>query len=312
MMHVVLGDGEMTRRELNKTLEDLLEQAGSEDFWFLVQGKAEPTGTDKAMMEWLHERVVWFAVITDDKKGMADIYEGAQETHEVKRLAPKVLSLMQERPTEGEDAALYGLFVNNDSDVPEDTWLNDVMTLIVDGGYKVFAMNDGLVELGWETSEEEAEEQEEIPDNVVDHPAKKAAAKKSAAAAAPTKKAAAKPPPPADDEEEAEEVATTTIPTRDELEELNAEQLRKLGAAKGLEFPPRTRMTTMINALLGENGDETPEAEVEPVELPEPEGLEATVSGVTVTSDALLVVVFNGTVVSRTISVEEAQDLVKL
>ena len=107
-------------------------------------------------------------------------------------------------------------------------------------------------------------------------------------------------------------MATTTIPTRDELEELNAEQLRKLGVAKGLEFPPRTRMTTMINALLGENGDETPEAEVEPVELPEPEGLEATVSGVTVTSDALLVVVFNGTVVSRTISVEEAQDLVKL
>ena len=128
-MHVVLGDGEMTRRELSKTLEDLLEQAGSEDFWFLVQGKPEPTGTDKAMMEWLHERTVWYALITDDKKGMHECYEGAQEVHEVKRLAPKVLSLMQERPTEGEDAALYGLFVNNDADVPEDTWLNDVMTL---------------------------------------------------------------------------------------------------------------------------------------------------------------------------------------
>ena len=140
---------------------------------------------------------MWFAVITDDKKGMADIYEGAQETHEVKRLAPKVLSLMQERPTEGEDAALYGLFVNNDSDVPEDTWLNDVMTSIVDGGYKVFAMNDGLVELGWETSRgKEAEEQEEIPDNVVDHPAKKAAAKKSAAAAARPRRPPPSPRPP--------------------------------------------------------------------------------------------------------------------
>ena len=169
MMHVVLGDGEMSRRELSKTLEDLLEKAEDEDFWFLVQGKSELTGTDQALMDWLKERQVYFEVVTDDKKNMDDAYKGAQETHEVKRLAPKVLSLMQEKPVEGEDAALFGLFVNNDADVPEDTWLNDVMTTVVDGGYKVYAMNDGLVELGLEEEEEPeaAAEEEPEPDNVV-------------------------------------------------------------------------------------------------------------------------------------------------
>ena len=154
MMHVVLGDGEMSRRELSKTLEDLLEKAEDQDFWFLVQGKAEPTATDQAMMAWLTEREVYYEVITDDRKAVADIYAGAQETHEVKRLAPKVLSLMQEKPAEGEEAGLYGLFINNDDDDPGDGWLNDVMSSVVDGGFKAYAMNDGLVELGLESIEE--------------------------------------------------------------------------------------------------------------------------------------------------------------
>ena len=55
-------------------------------------------------------------------------------------------------------------------------------------------------------------------------------------------------------------------PTRDELENMNSEQLRALGATMGLEFPPRTRMTTMIKEILGEGGTE---AEVEEVEVPE-------------------------------------------
>ena len=298
MMHVVLGDGEMTRRELSKTLEDLLEKAEQEDFWFLVQGKAEPTSTDKALMDWLKERQVWFDVITDDKKNMDGIYDGAQEIFEVKRLAPKVLSLMQEKPEEGEDAALFGLFVNNDADVPEDTWLNDVMTTVVDGGYKVYAMNDGLVELGFDAEESEEAEEEEVPDNVVEHPTKKAAV---------TKKSVAKQPP-SDTEEETEEIVLTDGPyTRESLGDLNADQLREIGAAKGLEFPPRTRMTTMISAILGE-GDETPEAEVEPVELPEVE--ESFVSELN--APAMLIVVMDGYVFSRAVTAEEAKVLAGL
>ena len=82
------------------------------------------------------------------RRAWPPIYKTAQETYEVKRLAPKVLSLMQEKPQENEGAALFGLFVNNDADVPEDAWLNDVMASVVEGGFKIFSMNDGLVELG--------------------------------------------------------------------------------------------------------------------------------------------------------------------
>ena len=315
-MHVVLGDGEMTRRELSKTLEDLVEQASEipddDEFWFLLQGKAEPTATDKALMDWIAERDIWYAVITDDKKGMSPIYKTAQETYEVKRLAPKVLSLMQEKPappgedddgnpTPGEGAALFGLFVNNDADVAEDGWLNDVMASVVEGGFKIFSMNDGLVELGLPGGGEEEEDEDE-PDNVVEMTPKS----KSKVPTQPQL-------PGLEDEPE-----PSGTPTRDELEDMNSEQLRALGATMNLEFPPRTRMTTMIKEILGEGGTE---AEVEAVEVPdvpedeedlaeEPEEGMTIVGGVTVSSDALLVVMFNGTVVSRTISVEEARDLV--
>jgi hypothetical protein len=46
------------------------------------------------------------------------------------------------------------------------------------------------------------------------------------------------------------------------------------------------------------------------VEVPEEEAETTYVSDVIVTSDALLVVVFNGTVVSRTITADEARDLI--
>jgi hypothetical protein len=300
MMHVVLGDGEMTRRELSKTLEDLVEQASEipddDEFWFLLQGKAEPTATDKALMDWIAERDIWYAVITDDKKGMDPIYKTAQETYEVKRLAPKVLSLMQEKPQEGEDAALFGLFVNNDADVPEDTWLNDVMASVVEGGYKIFSMNDGLVELGLPGGGDEDAEEEAEPDNVVEMT---------------SKSKVPKPPP-------EEEEAPSGTPKRDELEDMNSEQLRALGATMGLEFPPRTRMTTMIKEILGEGGTEAEVEEVEVPDVPEdeddlaekPEEDVAVGNGVAVSSGALLVVIFNGTVISRAISAEEARDLV--
>lgn len=304
MMHVVLGDGEMTRRELSKTLEDLLEQAreipDDDEFWFLLQGKAEPTATDKAMMDWITEKDLWYAVITDDKKGMAPIYKEAQETYEVKRLAPKVLSLMQEKPQEGEGAALFGLFVNNDSDVPEDTWLNDVMASVVAGGFKIFSMNDGLVELGLPDRKGEDEDEEaEEPSNVVEMTPK------------------SKVPQPQPDEEDEPSTGMPDTYTRDDLEDLNSEQLRAIGLSLGLpEFPPRTRMTTMIKEILGEG---TEEAEVEEVVVPDEnddvmfvpeEG--AGDSDVAVSSGALLVVIFNGTIVSRTITVEEARDLASI
>jgi hypothetical protein len=297
-MHVVLGDGEMSRRELSSTLEDLLEKAGEEDFWFLVQAKAEPTATDKALMEWITERGVYFEVIGDDPKSADPIYANAVEKHTVKRLAPKVVSLMEDRPAEGEGAALYALFINNDEEVEEDSWLMDVATSVAGKDFVVFAMNDGLAELGFDEGEEEEEEEaeEEAEEEEQPAPSRKAAAKKAA-----PKKA------PADEEEEAEEEAEAEASeyTREMLGDMLLPEIKAIAEGMGLgPFPPRTRATTIIAAILGEDGEAA--AEVEPVEVPEDE----TAEEVTVTADAMVLVIFNGTVVSRTLSIEEARELV--
>lgn len=292
MMHVVLGDGEMSRRELSSTLEDLLEKAGDEDFWFLVQAKSEPTATDKAMMEWIAERGIYYETIGDDPKTADAIYKDAQDKHTVKNLAPKVVSLMQNKPAEGEGAALYALFVNNDDEVDEDAWLMGVATEVADAGYTVFAMNDGLAELGFD---EEGETEEAEPEPV---PAKKAAAKK----------AAAKPRPPADDEEEEEstdvDIANDVL-TREALEELTLPQLKEVAAARGIELPARTRGQTYIAALLGESDEEVAEAEVEEIAFEE-----VTSNGdITATNAAMVIVILNGTVMSKVLPADEAQAL---
>ena len=291
MMHVVLGDGEMSRRELSSTLEDLLEKAGDEDFWFLVQAKPEPTATDKAMMEWIAERGVYFEAIGDDMKSADKIYKDAQEKHEVKRLAPKVLSLMEEKPAENEGAALYALFVNNDDEVDEDRWLMDVATTVADAKFVVYAMNDGLAELGFD--DEEAEEEPEPA------PAKKSVAKKAAAK------------PRSDDDEEGESDGTSTATgdldvalSRDALEELTLPQLKEIAAARGIDLPPRTRAQTYISKLLGEDEGE-PVAEIEEVEVPERDDEE----DIAFEAEAMVVVIFNGTIMARTMSVDEARNI---
>ena len=100
-------------------------------------------------------------------------------------------------------------------------------------------------------------------------------------------------------------------------------QLKKIAIEKGLEIPDRSRIPTYIKAILGE-GEEAVEAEVEPVDVPEDETLEEMGIAATAALDeriiasgngispALLVVVFNGSVISRPISVEKAQELAGL
>jgi hypothetical protein len=303
MMHVVLGDGEMSRRELSSTLEDLLEKAGDEDFWFLVQAKAEPTATDKALMEWIAERGVYFETIGDDMKSADAIYKDAQDKHTVKRLAPKVVSLMQEKPAEGEGAALYALFINNDEEVDDDKWLMDVATAVADEDFTVFAMNDGLAELGFDEGDEAGEEEPEPEPEPAPAPTKKAVAKKAAAK------------PRTDDEDGESDGASTASGdldvangplTVEQLEEMTLPQLKEIAAARGIELPSRTRASTYISVLLGEE-EEPPAAEVEPaVVTPEPNGD----GEYAVEAEALVVVMFNGTVVARTATIEEARALI--
>lgn len=256
-MHVVLGDGEMTRKELSEALAEIWktdEEAGA-TIWFLIQGKAEPSDTDKTLVTWLEKNEIYYEIVTDDAASVDAVYSQPQEVHTAKRLAQKVVNLMESKPEEGESAEVLALFVSEDVGAEEDRWLNDVCQAVFDAGYVVRALNDGLavIDMSEEAAAAEAEPEPE--------PAPLRAIKAGAA----TKKAPAK----AVDTPVSEAVATkpTGALTRSGLEELDLPALKEIAAQKGLTLPPRSRMGTYIDAILGE-AEVPPEAEVEVAETP--------------------------------------------
>jgi len=257
-MHVVLGDGEMTRKELTETMADLWkadEEAGS-TFWFLLQGKSEPTATDKALVKWIEASDIYYEVITDDAEAMDATYSSPQETHVAKKLSQKVLSLLDSKPEDGEEAELLALFFSDDNSAEEDRWLNQVCQDVFDAGIKVRALNDGLLEVDLSEVAEAAEaepEQEDAKVLPIKSAAKKAVAKKGGAA--PRRDT------PVSEEDDVPDASSADGKsyTRDELEEMELPALKEIAKAKGIEFPSRTRMTTYIDAILGED---RPTAEV--------------------------------------------------
>jgi hypothetical protein len=249
-MHVVLGDGEMTRKELTETLKDLWDKAGEEPFWFILQGKSEPTDTDQALVSWLHKNEIYYEVVTDDEDSLSDIYTQAQETHTAKRLAQKVGNLLQTKPEDDEDALILALFVSEDPAAEEDRWLNTVIRSAMDEGFRALALNDGLVEVqvdgGAPAEEEEAVAEAPKP--------KKAPAKKAAAKAVEAE---------SDGEGDAEgTLSVVGAYTRAELEDMDMAALKEIAATKGIELPPRTRMNTYIDHILGEVKSDAPAVEV--------------------------------------------------
>lgn len=294
-MHVVLGDGLLPAKELDALLQDMSEKATAADdpFWFLVQGKAEPTDTDTKLLSWLIAHDVYYEMISDGSE--SDLYEGYQNKYTVKRLAPKVVSLMQETPDEGEEAHLLALFAADDPDAEEDRWLNDVIQAVTDAGFTVLAMNDGMQEIRIINTEGEPEDdqEDEVVADVV--PIKKAAAKKAAAAAPSTKS-----------------------PSREDLEELDLEGLKEVAAKMGISLPPRTRMATYVEAILGNAKDEEVEVTDLETDLEVADGqaelvtYTVTQNGATVVAPAMMIIVRNGTVVSRAITDDEARSLLSV
>jgi hypothetical protein len=238
-MYIVLGDGEMTRKELTETLQELWDNTGDQPYWFVIQGKSEPTDTDKALVSWLDKNEVYYEVLTDDADAMDDIYGNAQETHVAKRLAQKVVNLFNTKPEEGETTAyLLALYTSDDPAAEEDRWLNGVVQAASDAGFKSFVLNDGMVEIDFsEPDEAEPEEDDDVP--APTKPTKSAAKK----AAAPAKAKASH--------------------TREELEELSLTELKEIAADQGIELPPRTRIPTYIDHILGEVKGEAPAAEID-------------------------------------------------
>ena len=289
MLHVILGDGALGTRELTKTLEGLWEKEGEGSFWFIIQAKDDPTETDLAIVKWLGDNDLYFDVIADGTT-LSTTYAGAQNKHIAKSLAPKVLELMQNMPEENEEADILALFSDlGDVEADEDAWLNEAIEVCSAEGFKAYALNDGMLEI--EFSDDEAEEEPEVP-----APTKPAA-----------KKATAKPVSAVD---EGQPLPGMDEYTRESLSEMTLDQVKVIAEARGISYPPRTRITTYINALLGEGEPTPPTAEVEAPEVAPEEPEEALpVNGAV---PAMLIVIVNGNVFSKALSNDEAMEVIGL
>lgn len=236
-MYVVLGDGELTQKELTETLQDLWRKSGDAPFWFVVQGKSAPTATDKVLVTWLRKNDIWYEVITDDADALDALYKGYQEVHVVKRLGQKIVNLLTTKPEEDEEACILALFTVTDPAAEEDRWLNLIVEQAVKAGFKAYSLTDGLLELEVsstpsDTTTQEPEGQDDVPTKT---PSKRVA-----------KQAAAK----------------SKSYTRDELEEMDLGQLKEIAVANGITLPPKTRPKTYIDHILGEAKPDAPIAEV--------------------------------------------------
>lgn len=276
-LHVILGDGEMPPKELRETLADVKKQDydAERPCWFLVQAKDEPTDTDKAIAKWLVDQDLWYEVITDgdyDKK----MYPEPQQIHKATRLAPKIVDIMKNGVEEGEDAQLLALWVSDNYDDEKDRWLNDVGRAVQEAGNKVLALADGLIEVDMlddEPEEQEEEEEEETP------PAATIKSRPSSSA---------------------------KVPSRIELEDMDLAGLKAVAANLGLSLPPRTRMGTYIDTILGEGGPGEVEIEAPIIEVEPTVGVTDTLNG-----SALVVFHVNGEVAAFAISKAQAQEMMK-
>lgn len=236
-MYAVLGTGEMPAADLKASLDDLEAQAVEEQatFWMLVQATSEPTATDRALMAWLTAHECYYETVGPEANSAADIYKGTQEKHTVKGVGAKVVQLMQEKPEEGEEAILLALFASDDPDDPADAELYQQLEGVLQAGFKVLALNDGLAEINLAEGEVEGAEPEPEEAAPVDEAVDEAV----------------------DDDD--------AWCTRENLEKLTNDEIKVIAAKFGIEMPPRTRMPTYINAILNrDRPEQVAEAEVEP------------------------------------------------
>ena len=248
-LHIVLGDGEMPKKELTETLKDLWTRVDDDEgFWFIVQGKSDPSATDKVIVDWFGRNELYYETVSDDPESAADIYSTASDTRKSKKLATTVVEALNGAKGDGEGADVLALFASDDPTAEEDRWLNLVIQAAADAGFKSFALNDGMVEIDVAAAEAktaEAEPDEEAaPPKASKRPAKKAAAPVAEA-----------------------EPETNGAYTREQLEAMELPEIKEIASGLGIELPARTRGTTYIDHILGEEKGDGPVVEVaEPVE----------------------------------------------
>ena len=243
-LHAIVGDGEMPPEEVISTLDAIwdADENSDQNFWFVLIGKSGPTDTDKAIAKWLTENEIFYSVITDDASSLDPVYAPAQ-TFTAKALNKKLLAVLAAEPDDGEPTDVLALFTSDDPEAESDRWLNETMVEVQKAGHSIRALNDGLTELDF-TVEDEPEPEEEV---VVDEQPDPKKPKKKA-----SKKTASEDPP-AEVADVTEEKSLDREYTREELEEMQLPDLKAILAAKGMSLPPRTRVPTYINTILGED-----------------------------------------------------------
>jgi hypothetical protein len=238
-MHLVVGDGEMPKKALLATLGDLWDKAGEDEFWFTVFGKAEPTATDKALVEWMAENQIYYEVLTDaDEDDLDDVYAGRQKLHTAKKVPTKAVNLLKG----AEDGAdVLALFVNVAEETEADAGLFDILQVAIDADFKAFGLNDSMNGIDLSDSPEEEEEAAKP----AKAPAKKAAASKKAAPRA--------------------EKTGPRRYTREELEDtdtLTDAEVRAIGQSFGITTRGRDNW---VNKILEKQGEAVAEEEEEEV-----------------------------------------------
>lgn len=157
-LHAVIGEGSINTRELNHQLDDLMQNADN-NFWFIVQGKAEPTQADQDLVVYFTEHEIYFVTLTDENVEMATLYEGRADEHVYDgEFGPALVEALEslreplEDTDEMESVDVLALLVNPKEEDPLDTPAIDAIMAVINAGHQVYGLNDSMEEI---TLEEE-------------------------------------------------------------------------------------------------------------------------------------------------------------
>lgn len=160
-LYAVVGNGEMPEKEVVQQLDDLWKKADAEDtdFWFVLEGKANPTETDRRIVAWLNQFDLHYSLVTPAGVTASEDYTGVSEFIDCDRPSDmaEVMEMLRAKPEENdgkeEDAVALALFCDIAADSPEDHELIVTLTATIGAGFKAYALNDAMEEIELRTEE---------------------------------------------------------------------------------------------------------------------------------------------------------------
>jgi hypothetical protein len=293
MLYAIAGGGEAPANEITKVLTDLRSKATKDevDFWFLVEGKDEPTKTDNDILKWLAKNETYFEVYT----ATGTTYDRAAETTQADDVFESMLERLQEAQTD-EEIMVLALLPAEDAEDDEALMAligaanaADVEVRQLNGAMETLTLGDAETEAATEAEPEPAPA-----------PAKKAAAKKAAPVKKTASKRAAAPAAAA-----AEEEIPGGVYTQEELTKLGIPELTGIAKGQGLDTKGLGKRD-LITAILGST--RMAEADEAVAAATSAEG-----NGEVPGDDEVVLVVIHtpGTIIQRVLSMKEVAPLLR-